>query len=66
MTASSCTTDACVNGNCQNTPSDGACDDGVSCTVDTCDPQLGCQHQPDDVACDDGIPCTVDNCDVIQ
>ena len=39
-----CTTDACDDGNCQNTPSDGACDDGVSCTVDTCDPQYDCQN----------------------
>jgi hypothetical protein len=40
-----------------------ACDDGVSCTKDSCDPGLGCQHQANDKACDDNVGCTVDSCD---
>ena len=46
---------------CQYTPVD--CDDGVSCTVDTCNPATGCVHTPDDALCDDENPCTDDSCD---
>jgi hypothetical protein len=42
--------------------SDLECDDGWSCTADTCD--LGrCVHAPRDSACDDGISCTSERCD---
>lgn len=41
--------------------SDAECDDGVPCTVDTCEP-TGCVHAPDDAACDDGKLCTADTC----
>ena len=44
---------------------DADCDDGVKCTVDTCQP-TGCVHQPDDAACDDGVFCTRDRCDPIE
>ena len=40
----------------------GGCDDGVGCTVDTCN-DFGCVYVPDDSACDDGDPCTIDTCD---
>jgi hypothetical protein len=40
---------------------DAECDDGVGCTVDTCQP-TGCFHQANDQACDDGIACTTDTC----
>lgn len=50
---------ACVNSfKCEGMPA--LCDDGESCTVDFCDPQLGCLHldQPDKSSCDDGDTCT--------
>lgn len=53
-----CTTDACVNGACQNTPRD--CDDHDPCTIDSCDAG-GCHHEPLD--CDDGSECTTDACE---
>ncbi len=34
------------------------CDDGVACTIDSCDPELGCDHALDDSACEDGLFCT--------
>ncbi len=40
-----------------------ACDDGLPCTVDTCDSASGCVNLPEDAACDDGSPCTVGACD---
>ncbi len=40
-----------------------ACDDGVDCTLDGCDPVAGCMAQPDDTACDDNTPCSQDVCD---
>lgn len=37
---------------------DSDCDDGVACTVDSCDAQNGtCSHAPSDVACDNGVFC---------
>lgn len=50
--------DVCMNGFCESTPRD--CDDGNSCTTDTCDPATGCDHTElsDGTACNDGIPCT--------
>ncbi len=41
------------------------CDDGVSCTVDSCnEAQDRCDHSPNDALCDDGNPCTSpDTCD---
>ncbi len=41
-----------------------ACDDGVECTVDSCDPDTGdCVYVPEADACDDGDLCTDDSCD---
>ncbi|HVY47672.1 MAG TPA: hypothetical protein VHB21_17405 [Minicystis sp.] len=45
-----------------HTPVDAACDDGVFCTRDRCDPAHGCRHPHDDTLCDDGIDCTIDTC----
>lgn len=43
---------------------DAECDDGVACTLDTCDAQLArCVRTPRDTACDDGVSCTIDRCD---
>lgn len=44
---------------------DGDClvDDGVGCTVDSCDRKEGCGHRPDDGLCDDEVDCTNDSCD---
>jgi len=43
-----------------------SCDDGNSCTVDSCDPATGqCRNDlaPDGTACDDGDPCSLgDSC----
>jgi len=46
-----------------------SCDDGLSCSTDTCDDATGqCQHDISscvcltDAQCDDGDPCTVDAC----
>ncbi len=38
------------------------CDDGVTCTTDSCDPASGCVHTPADGSCDDGNGCTTDSC----
>lgn len=48
---------------CVQAPDDSLCDDGVACTVDTCDPASGCAFAPDDSLCSDGIDCTTQRCD---
>ncbi len=35
-----------------------ACDDGTSCTADSCDPVTGCLHPAITGGCSDGNPCT--------
>ncbi len=44
------------------------CDDGVACTVDSCDPASGgCIHTPDDSVCDNGNACDgIEMCDGTQ
>jgi hypothetical protein len=44
------------------------CDDGVECTIDTCDPATGaCSNTPDDTYCDDGLFCNgVETCDPLN
>lgn len=51
-----CQGGACVGGSLE-------CDDGDSCTSDSCDPVSGCVNaQKDDGAdCDDGLPCTIND-----
>jgi hypothetical protein len=41
------------------------CDDGLDCTVDSCE-EGWCSHSGDDGLCDDGDPCTSDYCDPEQ
>ena len=55
---------------CQHDPL--SCDDGKTCTQDSCDPAKGCSHQVPQGAqcceiandCEDNNPCTVHKCDV--
>ncbi|MDI1451741.1 hypothetical protein, partial [Polyangium sp. 6x1] len=50
------------------TPSSGSpCDDGISCTVDTCNEQFdGCMNTPNDALCDNNIACDgVETCGVL-
>jgi hypothetical protein len=43
------------------------CDDGVECTIDTCDESSDtCVNTPDDANCDDGVDCTDDSCDEVS
>ncbi len=53
-------TEDCLSG----TPLD--CNDGISCTLDSCDAINGCQNEPDNKACDDGIACTDDICNELS
>jgi hypothetical protein len=54
---SACTqTDRCVAGQCVGNAV--ACDDGNSCTADSCDAKLGCVSKPSAGTCDDGDACT--------
>ncbi len=39
-----------------------ACDDGVACTQDFCDPDVGCTSEPVNTRCVDGDACTDDVC----
>ena len=39
------------------------CDDGISCTEDSCEQGVGCLSQAQDSLCDDGIGCTEDICE---
>lgn len=39
-----------------------SCDDGNTCTNDSCDSSTGCVHTP--VDCNDNNPCTYDGCDM--
>ena len=56
-----CTTgDTCALGECEGT-GDLNCEDGNSCTEDSCDPQTGCTHAPGEGACDDQNPCTAND-----
>jgi hypothetical protein len=55
--------DPTLGGPCED---DGQCDDGVSCTKDRCDAELGrCRFEADDTRCIDEIYCDgVERCDV--
>jgi hypothetical protein len=61
LDASMCTPDACNGGTCMaGAPVD--CDDGNTCTDDSCDPATGlCSHDANQDTCEDGDPCTVDD-----
>lgn len=59
-----CTTnDRCSGGQCVGALPEG-CDDGIPCTVDSCDEAAGCVHTPNNIACADGNPCTDNVCSV--
>ena len=63
--ANPCTVaDVCTSGVCKGQAAD--CSDGVDCTLDACDPQLGCTHAAKNEQCDDGNPCTTQTCDAAQ
>lgn len=60
--ADPCTTvDTCSAGTCVGSVP-LACDDGIGCTIDSCETGLGCIATPDHSACDDSIVCTADVC----
>lgn len=50
-----------VNIGCGSDPN--ACNDGIPCTVDSCEPNVGCVHTPNGENCNDHNPCTDDSCD---
>jgi len=52
--------DFCLNLACVGGP-EVLCGDGVNCTNDSCDSQLGCVFDP--VICDDDDACTIEVCD---
>ena len=58
--STSCGTSFCDNGFCIELPVQ-SCDDGIDCTIDSCD-QDGCNFEASDEACDDGHSCTTDTC----
>ena len=42
-------------------------DDGIACTIDSCDAAVGCIHRTDDSVCDDGVFCNgIDVCDSVD
>ncbi|MFH1531664.1 MAG: hypothetical protein ABIK09_13140 [Pseudomonadota bacterium] len=54
--------DHCDGGTCASTEID-TCNDGNSCTNDSCNPAQGCLHANNSNACDDGDGCTTaDTC----
>jgi hypothetical protein len=54
--------DAATDATSDAGPCPVGCDDGVTCTTDTCDPGAGCVHTPVNSACDDANVCTDDVC----
>jgi hypothetical protein len=58
-----CTTgDVCLAGDCTGTAVD--CDDGVTCTTDSCASDTGCGHVANDADCADNNSCTTNTCDL--
>jgi hypothetical protein len=59
--------ETCVSGSCQAGAPVG-CDDGISCTVDSCSNLLSrCENVPSDAVCDDGLFCTgSETCDPLN
>lgn len=56
-----CSPGYCFQGECI-IPEGASCDDGNSCTLDSCDEIKGCQHAPiDEAVCDDGDECTYED-----
>ena len=63
----SCTFTQCVDnaGFTQCAMGSDGCNDGIACTLDSCDEESGtCVNTPDDALCDfDENPCTLDTCE---
>lgn len=60
VSAPTCQAGVCSPGSATN------CSDGLPCTKDSCDSQLGCSWSPSTDPCDDGDACTVgDVCGVV-
>lgn len=63
-----CFVNHCVDSKCVFGPNGGRicltseknCDDGLKCTLDGCDPEVGCVNEMK--FCDDGLQCTDDAC----
>ena len=54
--------DICSGGVCHGVR-EVSCEDGLTCTLDACEPGQGCRHHAHAAACDDGDACTpVDVC----
>ena len=53
--------ETCDNGECVEGP-DLVCEDGDSCTSDSCVPMTGCVYVPDPDFCEDGLDCTTHTC----
>jgi len=53
-----------VDSDCDGQTDEGTCDDGVSCTMDSCNAAAGqCVQTPMPELCDDANECTEDHCD---
>ncbi len=59
-----------LDNDCDGTVDEGGdvlCNDGVGCTVDACNGDLGCSGTPDDALCDNGLFCDgAETCDVVD
>ncbi len=68
-----CTTTDSVSGTCMagqcisDCAQDNDCDDGLDCTEDRCDTNVGqCRYTPVDTYCNDSNSCTTETCDILQ
>jgi hypothetical protein len=53
--------DRCEGDECRGLPKD--CEDGLECTIDTCDPQTGaCRARPDRTCCERMVDCDSGDC----
>ena len=55
--------DVCSGGTCIGVPAN--CDDGIACTLDSCDTKSGCAHVGAAALCNDNNVCTTDSCDLV-
>ena len=60
--ANPCTgNDLCQDGACAGDPV--SCDDGLACTLDSCDPETGCINEPVDGLCSTEVTCSESLCE---
>ncbi len=60
-----CTEDICYIGEVNGCSNGVNCQDGILCTLDSCDPvTFECKHVLSDAQCADGTTCTVETCHV--